>query len=208
MYRPKLYRPVGIPKQMFARLNYTTYENITLAPAANTYFEYRLNSLFDPEAKTGGGQPYYYNQYKAMYYKYLVYGCKVTVHLVANSSNTNILYPSVVAATYGGPSAPGWSNHLTMQNVKGAVWRVLVPAQNGTNFTKYYDCANVVGVPKRTYNSDDQYPSVIGGNPPTACIFQLNFQNYDVSATVGVQMHIRLTYYCKFFDLIEPAPSP
>lgn len=208
MYRPKLYRPVGIPKQMFARLNYTTYESITLAPAANTYYEYRLNSLFDPEAKTGGGQPYYFNQYKAMYYKYLVYGCKVSVRFASTSANANIIYPTVVAAPYGGPSAPGWGSHLTMQNAKGAVWRQVVPFQMGTGFTKYYNCAEIIGVPKRTYNSDDQYPANVGNNPATACILQVNFQNYDVSATVGVQMHIRLTYYVKMFDRIEPAASP
>lgn len=207
MYKPRLYRPVGIPKQMFARLDYNTYQNFTLAPAGINYVEYRLNSLYDPEAAVGGTQPYYYGQYKQMYYKYLVYGCKVSVHLSANSANTNILYPSVVMAPYGGVSAPGWLNHLNMQNAKDAVWRQLVPSQNGTSFKKYFRCAEVCGVPKRTYNADDQYSANIGANPATPCNVQINCQNYDLSATVVVQIHIRLTYYCKLFDRIEPPPS-
>lgn len=206
MYRPKLYRSIGIPKQMFAKLKYSTYENMSLAPLANTFFEYRLNSIFDPESKVGGGQPYYFDQYTAMYSRYLVYGCKASFTVCANSANTNIIYPSVVVVPYSG-TTPAWASHLTMQDAKKAMWRRVIPGQNITTMTKYYNNADIAGVSKTTYNNDDLFNSAISTNPQNQTIVQINVQNYDAAATVVVQAFVKLTYYVKLYDIIEPPAS-
>lgn len=206
MYRPKLYRSIGIPKQMFARLNYSTYENISLSPTFSSYYQYNLNGLFDPEVKVGGNQPYYFDQYAALYQKYLVYGCKVHVRLVASSANSNIIFPSCVIAPFTG-NTPSWSTNLNMQNALGAKWRQVVPGQNGTTVVSYFNNASLAGVPKKAYTADDTYSALITANPALVNRVEINVQNYDVSATVVVQMHIKLTYYAKFFQRVAPPPS-
>lgn len=205
--RPRMYRSVGIPKQMFAKLRYTTYSNLSLAPAATNFVEYRLNSLHDPEVAIGGNQPYYFDQYAALYAKYLVYGCKIQVNVTCNSANSNVLFPSIVMVAYGGDTSPGWTSNLNMQDAKGALWRRPIPGQNGFYMTKYYNNAAVIGVPKNKYAVDDLFSSSVTTDPFTVSRVQLNVQNYDLGATVVVQFHVRLTYYCKFYDRKEPAPS-
>ena len=206
MYRPKLYRSVGIPKQMFAKLNYSTYENISLAPTASSYYQYNLNSLFDPEVKVGGTQPYYYDQYASLYQKYLVYGCKISVRLTVSSANANILFPTVVVAPFTGET-PNWNTHMNMRNAIGAKWRQLVPGQSGTTLTSYFNNASLAGVPKKVYTADDTYSALITANPSLVNRVEINVQNYDVSATVVVQVQIKLTYYAKFFQRVAPPPS-
>lgn len=206
VYKPRLVRYVGIPKFIFTKLRFTKQEQFTLTGSANTYYEYRMNSLYDPELALSTGQPYYFDQYTAMFNRYRVNAVKIEVTISSSSSTTNLYHPTVVMTPYC-DSAPGWLTHQTMMNVKRAIKRVIIPGQTVTTMSRYYDNSAVAGTTKREYTSDDVFQAMTSANPSKEMRVQVNVNNNDATASITFTMLVRLTYYAKFYDEKEPAPS-
>lgn len=201
-----LMRAIGLPKQIYAKLKYSEISEVNLL-AASTYTQlYRLNSLFDPNETSTGGQPYYFDQYAALFQRYRVFGCKVEVTISTSSSTTNLFHPSVALLSWAG-TAPSWGNLATAINSKRTVYRQLIPGQTVAVLKKYYDCAAVAGVSKNEYHSTDTFQAATSANPTRTCNVQLYVENNDAVAAITVQYTIRMTFYCKFFDNAEPAAS-
>lgn len=71
---------VGPPQSIIRKLRYQY--NGTLTPAAAGAADvqvFRLNSLYDPDFTGAGNQPRYFDQYMALYDKYLVLGARIKV---------------------------------------------------------------------------------------------------------------------------------
>lgn len=202
----KLVRAVGLPKCIYTKLNFHKIENLTLAGGANSYWEYNINNLYDPEAALSTGQPYYFDQYTAMYSRYRVSGCKLEAIISATCSTTNLYHPTIVLAPYA-DELPGWSNHTNMMNAKRAVKRIVIPGQNVVRLKQYYYLPSVAGCSVREYHSDDKYQARVTTNPSYMLRAQINLLNNDVSAAVSFLCVTKLTFYCKFFDEREPTPS-
>lgn len=203
----RIARPVGLPKQMYAKLKFSEFIEVNLAAASVHTQLYRLNSLFDPnETALTGAQPYYFDQYAAFFQRYRVFGCKAEVTMTTSAATANLFHPTAALLSYGG-TAPAWGNLITAINSKRSVYRQLIPGQTVAIMKKYYDCANVAGVTKNEYHSSDTYQALVTANPARSINMQVYVENQDATSAITLQYTVRLTYYCKFFDNIEPAGS-
>lgn len=72
----KMSRPISSNRLMVKLPYYVDYVLHNSATSSATYQEalFNLNSIYDPEAATGGHQPRGYDQYQSLYNKYLVHG--------------------------------------------------------------------------------------------------------------------------------------
>lgn len=205
-YPRRIIRAVGVPKQAYAKLRYMNFTEFNLAAGAANYTKFRLNSLFDPEVALGGGQPYYHDQWSALFARYRVYGCKVEVTLSCSSSSTNLFHPTVVLLSFA-DSTPLWSNQITASCSKRAIRRQLIPGQQVVTLKKYYDLAAVAGVSKWEYNNVEVFQALCTADPARTIQCEINFENNDGTATLTVTQTTRLTYYVKYFDTTEPTAS-
>lgn len=199
-------RTPGPPKYQSVKLRYTHLYLANVLPGNVATQVYRLNSLFDPDYSGVGYQPYYHDQYSALYDNYRVYGCKVYVKVSCASSTTNMFHPTVLIAPTDQASV-SWGNMQNACNARKAQFRNLVPGQSVSTFKAYYSIADVMGVAKREVASDDNYSAAVSANPNSVAYLQVITGNNDATASIAVTWEIRLTFYARYFGLTVPAPS-
>lgn len=203
--KSKLVRTIGPPPSMYTKLKYTAIRQVVIAGSSVDTQNWIANGLYDTDAAAGGGQPYYYDQYTAMYGRYRVYGAKFTWRVGITAGTSNLYCPVICMVPWVG-SAPA----VTIQTLmckKGAIWKQVMPGQQIAYLTKYYSMAEMFGVSKKTISSDDQYAGTTGSNPPQNAVLQLVVQNYDGTAALTCSSELQVTFYIKFFGVTTPAAS-
>lgn len=205
-YTRSVPRAIGLPKSIFAKLRYTDFRQASVAASGSDTREYRMNSLFDPDLTGVGGQPYYHDQYSAMFQRYRVYGCSVELRVSCSSATANMYHPVVSLTSYCDTS-PGWGTFTNAMNAKRSVFRSIIPGQNIVVLKKYYNLRSLAGVTKQEYNVAEVYQALISSNPSRPIIASFTFQNNDGSNAVTYSYWLRMTFYVKYFDNAEPAPS-
>lgn len=79
---------VGVPQKIIRKLRYQSNKSLTISAAGATNVNvYRINSLFDPDFTGTGDQPRYFDQYMALYDRYLVLGARVKCTFYNTSSS-------------------------------------------------------------------------------------------------------------------------
>lgn len=92
------------PAKLHVRLPY--YDEILLTDEKVTYsaVTYSLNGCFDPYTGVGGHQPRGFDEYSAMYKRYLVHGCKYVISFsTASDTATTAAAVNIRACTIVGP---------------------------------------------------------------------------------------------------------
>lgn len=199
-------RAVGPPKYQNVKMSYTTISGGTISATSSLTYQWRLNSLFDPDYTGIGYQPYFHDQYSAMYSRYRVYGCKVEMR-VSLDCNISAVRAGTVVLVPASDFTAFWTTVANACNSRQAIWRNAVPNQNAVTFKKYFSCADVIGVTRRQYNSDEDYAALCTINPINRCVLNLIIANNDSVAGIGYTFECRLKYYARYYDLVDPAPS-
>lgn len=76
-FRKKNFKISGIPWKSYYKLNYS--ENIPITTGVMNFYNWRLNSVYDPNFTGTGGQPLWHDQLAAIYTSYKVNGCKFKI---------------------------------------------------------------------------------------------------------------------------------
>lgn len=101
-----IHRGIGFPDKFTTNLVYT--DSFVLDPSAGTicpFKRFRWNNLYDPDYEVGGGQPTYFDQLAAMYFRYQVNGAKMTVIFSRSSGTTSGIGPYICGVLTTDPSA-------------------------------------------------------------------------------------------------------
>lgn len=197
---------LGIPQQHFVKLRYTDFYQALVSASSTAAKDYRLNSLYDPDTTAIGGQPYYFDQWSAMYERYRVYGCKIEITASCASSTSNLYHPILALSTWA-TSAPGWSTMANMLNAKGVTYKPLIPGEKGARIVRYVDLRKLAAVSKNQYDTDMNYAALVAANPAQSLAANVSIFNNDGGSSVAIQWYVRLTFYAKMFDPVEPAAS-
>lgn len=203
--KTRLTRSVGAPGQVFCKLRYSSVYAANIAIGGLSTRIWSLNSLYDPDFSGVGGQPLFFDQYTAMYSQYRVYGVKVSAVFSFGSSTNNCFHPTVCMVPSMSSSSTG-DIQVAIQ-MRGSKWMNVVPAQGKAYFKKYYSIASIYGVPKKAVQAEDNYAALTGSSPADQVYLQLYAFNNDASATFAMTSEIRLTYYCKFYNLRQVSAS-
>lgn len=138
-------------------------ERVTMALAVGPGFvtyDFRLNSLFDPNRTGTGHQPIGFDQLAALYLNYRVYACRYKVTLVVEASTQPATMLTVLPSNSGGAI----SNNETaneLSNSKSTWSTYFAPA----TLEGRVDIAKINGKSRQAYESDDDTGAGVTTSP-------------------------------------------
>lgn len=180
------------PDCAFATLRYfATYT--TGAPGLDIDRFYRGNSIYDPDAQTGGGQPSGYSLYDTQYQRYQVLGSKIKVEWSSMSDNINGQFFVVPRRDTGAMIEAPEQKYA----VNGPIGVQSGATATGT-LSKYMGTAKMLG-----YTGLDQMEitmSDFGTNPTRQWYWGVAFQSFTPAATGFYRYSVTIDYYCKFLE--------
>lgn len=199
----------GITPAFQTKLTYSQDYNVSTDGFGIYWQQYRLNGCNDPDYGLGGHSVYMWDQLTPLYNRYVVTGCKVEVvgRWRTNNIDTNPIVGNIIL-TAGNvglilPSSPADAREKQLG---------FVHTQADTRvykISRYYDIAQVLGVPKSRVRNDDVFSSLVSADPTssTQAIIHIGFVNQNPAVVTNWQGQVTMTYYVKMFDPKQFAQS-
>lgn len=163
---------------------------------------FRLNSIYDPDATNAGHQPIGHDEWALIYAYYRVMRTKVEVEMAVNVATSaaviGVVCPNRSVAIDTTP-------YGIAEGARGQM--KIVIAEGVTKFKASYSIAELFGVTKEQYGSDN-YAATFGADP--ADVFYVHVSIYDASGsmfTIPTIVATKLSYICEFYQRVELEPS-
>lgn len=195
-------RALGCPDELYVRLPY--HETAVATGTSGAIFNRQFrSSCFDPSATVGNGQPRFYDQWCALYSKYQVLGIKYRVTFVnlPNSPNGH-----AVVSIANNPTIPANITNVLESRYKQSA---ILGASGATGTTRtisgYMSYKRIAGM-KRMYDNVETQ-AWIGTDPDDMFFINCTGASIDGVSTFSCWMKVELTYYVRFFEMIQPGSS-
>lgn len=189
---------MGVPDRIRLKMRYADENQI--GGFAGTYV-WKVNSLYDPDSSGTGHQPMYYDQYKALYQRYSVFGCKVDVKIV--NDGTTSIYGSLV---FSDLDVSGYAP-ITAGELKHSK-RFVVGNGNANNVktvSMYMPMSKMFGI--QNIAAYDANIASSGQDPANVVYAFIKLASVDNITSMKAFIWTRLTYYCTMFDYYDQNPS-
>lgn len=202
----------GFPDRLRTKLHYCDVVNLSASAGSPGLWQFRMNSLFDPDFTGTGHQPQWFDQLSAVYNFYRVLGSKITVTFIpAHVSDTeaNDKGPYICGITTV-PSATAFSaaTYSALLEDGNAVTGVIVDKQGGNNkltLSNTFSPQRDLGI-----DSNDEVLRVATQNNPTtvntlfANLWCLDMQEL---AAQDVICKVEIEFQCEFSSRKENITS-
>lgn len=192
-------KALAVPDRMLLKLPY--YEAIKWSGNTAAFYDWNLNSIYDPNRTGVGHQPLGYDQWKSFYNRYRVYG--VTVRFSA----TNLADVPVRVGIIGDNLASG-SAYLSDQSKfeQPHMKTFILGSAQGMNtktFKTFFSCARIQGSPKSRYNSDNQFQSQWESSPVETICGHVIGASLDGQTALNVMWDIHMIFHIEAFDRLQ-----
>lgn len=188
-----------IPDRYFCKLKYSEQFGMIYTPATAATYQFRANSIYDPNYTGTGHQPLGHDQLITLYNRYRVYGCKYRIFFT-NISTTE----QAEVAVQLRPNLTVNSVYDTIRESAYTVWKSILGVEGSGQATRmckgYASIPKLRGCTKTRMKSDDSFQAIVGNNPSITPSINLHMQNQDVGTGVTVRARVDLVYLCEFFD--------
>lgn len=201
------------------RTKLTYYDTQALDPASNalttingSIWQYRANSVFDPDYTGVGHQPMYFDNLAAIYQNYRVLGCKITVTVVdirqggvvpedANNQYYHVLAETLRLAIIRDENfeIPNDMRNLIETRGSNIKWRWVSPSMNGrlASLSHYCSPSKQMSLPR----NDNTLSATVTANPERQAVFTIAIASADGLANPPyVTVAIKLEYDVEFFN--------
>lgn len=192
-------------QRYICKMKYAEVRQIT-GPALGGLVQYnfRLNSIFDPNLTGVGHQPYGYDQLADLYNRYRVF--KVDYAISGYCSDGSVNYAVVGALPANEPVVVSGGVSELMENPR-AKYITQAPNASLKVLKGSISLPSLVGRSKQQYLADDRYQSLFTDNPQEAAI--LNIIAGTMTGTGGaggtgtntLNLSISLVYHVECFDV-------
>lgn len=181
-----------IPNEMFVTLKYAdTWSSNASSGAAS--WDLTVNGLFDPDITFVGSQPLSFDQWTAMYQRYLVLESQITVLLtsraVSNSARVAVV-PVALSSTLPGD----WAAAAEMRLAKTGT------TTGGATPVKIVSTVQVhklYGVPLVAVQSDDSFAATLSANPNRLGTWALRVETSGASDSFSLDVVV--SYKTRFW---------
>jgi hypothetical protein len=177
------FAPGYAPDELFVTFEYTDF--IAASAAANTYsYQWRINSLFDPNFTATGSQPVGFDEMAAIYNKYRVYRAEIETTLSCADT--------AAVACVATPDNPAYLTTIVLGGMPHA--KVGMTVKNGppARFKTMVDIHTVFGVPFITLESDDQFASGVTTNPTNTAFWNIAFDTIGATDVCSITQRIKM----------------
>lgn len=189
----RLYSSV-FPREMKVTLNYSEFFQSTSTAGLNHDQVMNLNSLQDPNRTGVGHQPQGHDQWNTFYNRYRVDGCKVTVRF------QNAPTAGAIMCILGNNDATGITDPSIITETPLSLTKAMSANGPAVTLTKYFDLADLNGVSRSVYNTDDRYQAQFGSSPTEVLVCHVGKWNL-VSYTYEYQ--VEMQFYVTLFDPVQ-----
>lgn len=204
-------QPSGISDRLFIRLRYSVRVDFTSTIGALAAWQFRGNGVFDPDVTGTGGQPYYFDQWAALYNRVRVHGSKIRVEasvpnpaIGSGAGNvTFVVVPSNNLTTFGA------TDSQLMREQPYSKFRSIRPfGASSPAIRSYMGTTKILGLAKKTVDYENDLSSATNGNPTSTWYWNVGmFTTDEATTSFATPTLITLTYYCEFYDKKRPALS-
>jgi hypothetical protein len=171
-------------------LRYVEKRALTATTGVGTLYQYRGNSVYDPNYTGTGGQPANYDDLAARYSRYRVIGSKITFVTAASSSVMDVvLHPS------NSSTSPTVVDQIAQPY---AIYGM--SGSNGLILSNAISTQKIVG---RDPMKSDQLQALYNADPAEEWLWNISVNGYDASTTAVIQGTIIIDYDVMFFDRLE-----
>lgn len=191
--------PLIMPDKFLTKLKYTEAID-TDGAYTNLQWQFHGNSLYDPDAETGGQQPPGFDNFMAFYSKYRVTGCKIRIMTVPTSGSATpaqvALYPGL-SDTYAGSIAAAMAQPYSKSGLTVGYGSPPLVIENYMSTKRIFGQKDI---------SDSDYAGTSSANPTKSWYWHLCLESFSGNITAQ-QTVVELTYYCQFSERIALANS-
>lgn len=198
-------RGITFADRQLVRLGY--FSQVSISGAISGDQVYNLNGCFDPDQSGTGHQPGGYDQWAALYSRYLVH--RVRYHVVFAQISTASCTVVGCAQTNGNNSALTATQQATAIETVPCQWTTisLSPAAPKAVFRGVINIASLAGATPERYKADDRYQALTSANPSEVIGFHTFAHDFTGSTNVSMSAGVRLEYEVEFFDRIFQTQS-
>jgi hypothetical protein len=181
-------------KQTFkCQLSYSAI--IGLSSAASGTYQFRANSVFDPDYTGTGGQPSWFDNLKSIYTTYCVTRSSISM-AVANLTTSGARFALVPVEDYSVSLSP-----IQAMELPYCSYGTVCSAVSGTNqlfLGSEIDIGKFMAV--RDPQNDDAFRATISSNPALQCYWTLTATSLD-GTTLNSSITVRIIYDVTFSSL-------
>lgn len=175
-------------------------DSFFMAPGT-PFYQFNLNSLFDPDRTGIGHQPHGYDTLATLYNRYRVIKCDWSINFYSTVA------PVRLAACPANEAIAPVNVSDLVENPRTR-WKVSIPGGNTQTLKGSVYIPSLMGRTKTQYMADDRYQAPVTSSPNELAI--LNIFQADIGTdapTSTVNCVITLTYTSEFFDVKNLARS-
>lgn len=188
--------PTGLADRVRVKLTYA--EVIHLTGAASSLYQFRGNSLFDPDLTGAGHQPYMFDQWSLMYSRYRVFGSSIKVNALNESGTVAaqvIVYPS------GSVSAVANTISEASELPRaGETYIIPVASRFPVMIKRYASTRSIEGLKKTAVSIDDTYAAPVTTNPGNVWEWNIVTESIDLTTTLDAYLSVKMVYYAEFYE--------
>lgn len=188
--------PATLPDQMNMYFKYTESVIVTVTGGSAVNYQFRGNSLYDPDLTSTGHQPTGYDEWSAFYNKFTVLGSSCDVKAYITGISTALVVNGLVAVVPTVDASPTltYANVLTLPNCKHKVFTY----NTSVGHVKNRMMTNkIFGKSLQAVKDDDYYSASTTANPTNQWYWNIYINNADNSSNLSGQIVINVTYYAR-----------
>lgn len=190
-----------VAARLITKVKYVETVALSCSLTATSY-EFRLNSIFDPNYTGGGHQPLGHDQLATLYNRYRVFKCAWRIKAQSTGSNA----PRIVVVPYG--------NSLTtltfdrVAELPRAITRTLGinGASNGVQIAGHISLPNLSGETSTEFKGNSNNEALFGADPGEAMRLMI-LMDSPTGSSATAQVSVQLIYYVECFDPLNLAQS-
>ena len=186
-------------ERYLTKLNYSELFAITYAGFGTPgIYQFRVNSIFDPNLTGVGHQPLGHDQLGLIYQRYRVRGMSYNISF----ANTEAKNAEVMISLR--PNAAYSTVIETVRESAYTVYKTML-GEDGTSAAYkrakgFAKVSKLRGVARGVVNFDDQYQALIGANPALVPVLTIYVNNQNTAQSLVVNCRVDLVYYVELFD--------
>lgn len=198
----------GFPDEFITTIRYVDVYTLTSASNGIAKQYMRMNSLFDPDQTGTGHQPYYFDQFAALYNRYTVLGSKLTAEFSLLPSAIATAQPSgpAVIGVIGDDSASTSTTVSTLLESNSCKHTLLGSQHGGPNIktlTLTYSPSRELGLSP----DDDTVGALVTTNPSNQWYGLVWMAETGLSTATSASVKVQMEYCVKFSQQKDIAGS-
>jgi len=181
---------VGVPDRFRMKMKYSDENVQSHSSGALDIWNFRANSLFDPDFTYSGHQPLGFDELAALYGKYKVTHCSIRVSAVSLDGVNNML---VILPRRTTTALSNFNQAVELPRSRAKLLAPTAVPSETLSFS--YDMADLFGSPIK----DQDFGALVSANPSNVLYYTVITGPTNQASTSTVQLHVELEFTAEFY---------